>query len=256
MNYIHSVARLNAIRNYKIIPKQKLNEIENSGLNALIELLKDYKYTIVTQYNEKEILKLENFDKIMTTELEETLSILSNLLNSRHRWIINWLKSFFVMEIKNNEDFENINLDIERKKQFLEYFSKIKRLNSKIVEEIFKSIVDFENIKIFLSAKMIYTMQEANKIDFLPGGTVEIQKFLISYPDETLLEKELSNTYVGINLNIFNETNFYEYLHNIIKKLTGKTLYKFFTIEPLIAYFFDKLLEVRKIKELYIKFTN
>ena len=42
----------------------------------------------------------------------------------------------------------------------------------------------------------------------------------------------------------------------LIKKITEKTMYKFFTIEPLITYFLDKISEVKRIKELYIRFTN
>ena len=253
MEYIHENAKLNAIRNYKIIPVSKLQEAENVGLSRLYELLKEYKYTKILSLKEAEIDLFKSVEESVMFELQETIILITKFLRSKDKWIIQLLKFFYIdnLQLTNNEMF---NFDLQRIIKFKSFLLKIEEARNKHIKTLLRTLIDFENIKIFLSYRTISEIENVEQIQFLDGGNLKTKNFVKIFPDVEMLKKEVNKIYPKIDF--ADTTNFYLVMENEIKKIFFRYKNYFFTIEPLLIYFFEKFFEVQKIKNIFIKFAK
>lgn len=253
MDYTYQVARLNAIRSYKLIPDVVLQDIKDKSIPELLAVLKEYKYNKIftISHPEEKIYDTEIFESILTSELDETVLLIDSLLYSEHKWLTVWFKNFYLYLIISLE--KNTNFDIQRQIWFSTYEEKIKKLKSILVEEMFKFLVDFENIKLFYSYIISEEYTGSEKPVFLPGGKICKERFIDIFPSLEQLTKYLQWTdYAGLRLDLEEKHKpLYFYWIEILKKLVDKAKYYFFTIEPLVCYFFEKYIEIQQLKKIY-----
>ncbi len=247
MNYTFQVAYLNTFRQKKIIPKNILEELKlTKNLSSLVSVLKEYKYSKIFSFNdiEKEIYDSVNFESLLEKEIIETLNLTSELLLNKHKVLIPWLKYFY------SRNFENINSVILF---FNKYFLVFKKLNSKICENIFKLTIDFENIKLFLYYTQIFINTSTQQLYFLQYGNIKEYVFKDSFPSIETLNKYITTTfYQKIKLSpqpIKENLNYY--FNQYLQEFIWQSKFYYFTIEPIIAYFFEKLIETQELKEIY-----
>lgn len=244
MNYSFQVAYLNTIRPKKLIPENIIQDLyNNKSFSSLVSIIKEYNYNI-SNFKETELLNAYNFESIITNELLDTLNLIDTLLYENHRWIVDWLKNYFI-----DNNFTGIKVLIS----FLENsYLKFKKLNSKLLEELINLVIDFENIKIFLSYSLLKDVS-LKDIKFIKFGSFS-----------ELLLKELSFSVDNLNnilsfskyhkLKVYSQPvkeNFHYYLNHYLKELSWKSKFCYFTIEPIVFYFLDKLFETQRIKEIY-----
>ncbi|MFN3550686.1 MAG: V-type ATPase subunit [Endomicrobiia bacterium] len=247
MNYTFQVAYLNALRQKKIIPKNILEELKlTKNLSSLVSVLKEYKYNKIFSFTkiEEEIFDSVNFESVLEEEINDTLNLLSNLLLNEHKILIPWLKYFYS---KNFENIDSIMLF------FSKYFLVLKKLNSKICENIFKLTIDFENIKLFLYYTQVSTNTSAQQLYFFPYGNIKEYIFKDSFPSIETLNKYITTTfYQKINLSTQPiKENLNYYFNQYLQEFIWQSKFYYFTIEPIIAYFFEKLIETQQLKEIY-----
>lgn len=144
MDYIHEVARINTIRNYKIIPWVRIEEVRGNS-NALVDLLREYKYTKIGTATDKDLLYFENFDSIVSYEIEETIGLLNKFFKKEHRWLTDWFRYIFFDKEKVVDSNQNLGT-VKSRKNFLEWCkTKVSKLKSAILDDFFVSLIDFEN---------------------------------------------------------------------------------------------------------------
>lgn len=241
MNYTYQVAYLNTVKVKKLIPLQVLQEVDTSkNLSTLMSLLKEYKYPEITSFTNVNFLSAENFENVIYSELDNTVKFISQLLFDNDQWIINWFKYFFVpKEFNSIEDIINF---------YQNYTVLFQNLNSDFCFKLLRLVIDFENIKLFLT--YVVTGQK-DYLKFIPEGNIQVTKFEECYPQVEILNNYVASIFyplVKLNMQQENiEDYFYTYLSNIL--WTSKFYY--FTIEPIVSYFFEKLIETRLVKKIY-----
>jgi vacuolar-type H+-ATPase subunit C/Vma6 len=249
MNYTFQVAYLNTIRNKKIIPKNILQEIEtNKNLSSLISALKEYKYNKIFPLSnpELEIQNATNFESVLYAELKETIDFINTLLYEKHKWLTQIMEYFCT-----SLDFKDINSVVLF---FENQYNLSKKLNSSFCEKFIKTIIDFENIKIFLSFLKI----EKTPTEFISNGNIQKSKFNELFPSVEELNKYLQLTFypkIKIEPDLQNE-NLYFKFNYYLEELISQSKFFYFTIEPIIFYFFEKLIETQKLKKIYYEIKN
>ncbi len=256
MKYIYEVARLNAIKAYKLVPENVIEEIQKGNISVLVSVLKEYKYRKIFSLSnpEEEIKDAKVFDSVVVGEIEDTINLVDSLLHKEDRWFTRWAKEYSFssfLEYKTEEK----NLGFVRRKVFDFYYKKFVELKSKLVLDIYRFIIDFENIKLFVVSSLFNT--DVNKIGFLYGGKIQLNKFQEFFPSLDKLQKYLEfSEYSGIKIGFDIEPGIYYYENNILKHYLQQAKYYFFSIEPLICYFFEKLLEIRRLRHIYFYATK
>lgn len=246
MNYSFQVSYLNTLRQKKIIPYNVLEEIQsNKSLSSIVSLLKEYKYNRIFSFSnpEKEIYNATNFELVLETEIKETLDLLSGLLLDKHKFLILWFKYFY------SNNFENLDSIIIF---FKNHFVLFKKLNSVFCEKLLQLTIDFENIKLFLYYTEVHT-QFTQEIKFIPEGNIKEYSLKDCFPSIENLNKYIINTfYQKIKLSTQpQKENLNYYFNEYLKDFIWESKFYYFTIEPIITYFFEKLIETQKLKEIY-----
>lgn len=241
MNYTYHVAYLNTIRAKKVIPDYVFQELELSkSLSSLISVFKEYKYEkIFTLHNpELELYNSVNFETIINEELSNSIALINSLLLPPDKWISQWIQKFFLTFTAKAEELSR-------------FVNNFQQLNSSLCLELLKLIIDFENIKLFLS----YTIYEeaVDEKNFIPSGNINVKKFKEFFPSVESLTKFLNSTYypeIKLSSSLQKE-NFDFYFYIYLEKLVYKSKSYYFTIEPIVFYFFEKLIETQKLRKVY-----
>ncbi len=245
MNYTFQVAYLNTIRPKKVIPKNLLQEIENNkNIANLVSVLKEFKYTKIFLFSVPEISILDatNFENVLLTELYESLDLISSLLLNNHKWFIEFLK-FFI----NPTEIYSSNFVL-----FFEHYNKLfLKIKSNLCKKLFNLITDFENIKLFIS--YVITQRTHQELIFIPFGSIDEKKLKQLFPSIESLNKFLNfslypKTKVSEKLQK-ESINFYFNLY--LEELIWQSRFYYFTIEPIVFYFFEKLIETQRLKKVY-----
>lgn len=245
MSYSFQVAYLNTFRTKKIIPQVTLQEIIlNKNLSMLISVLKDYHYRKIFDLKnlEVDILDASKFEEIINQELIDTLDTINNLLKEKDKHVIGLLKYF--TDTNTNQSYD------ELFQFFKKYTIQFKNLNSNLCIQLLKLIVDFENIKLFLS----YILTKSPDVKFLPYGNIKYSILKEIFPSIESLNKVASVIYypTEIKLSIeLQQRNFNYYFTYYLQQLSWKSRFCYFTVEPIIFYFFEKLIETWYLKRAY-----
>lgn len=245
MNYTFQVAYLNTIRQKKVIPKNVIQEIENNkSFTYLISVLKEYKYSKIFSFTPPEISIFEstNFEDVLQTELKETIELISSLLLEKHIWLTNWLRFF----INSTEIYSTNFISF-----FAQYNKLFDKLGSYLCKKLFNLVVDFENIKLFLS--YVVLQKPLQELIFIPFGNIDEKKLKQLYPSIENLNKHLyysfyPKTKVSVQLQ---DENFNFYFNYYLEELIWESKFFYFTIEPIVFYFFEKFVETQKLKRIY-----
>ncbi|MCX7910950.1 MAG: hypothetical protein N2505_05160 [Endomicrobia bacterium] len=250
MNYSFQVAYLNAIRQKKLIPEYILEDISvKKNFSSLFSLFKEYNFK-VANFSDNDLLDAYNFELVIKNELEDTLVLINSLLYSQHSWLVDWIKSYFIE--KKFSNIEELILFFENS------YTNFKKFNSKLIEDLINLIVDFENIKLFLSYSLKAEVSAPN-LKFLRFGRIDDILLKKLFPSLESLSSYLSYTYypkLKLTIQPMKE-NINYYFNYYLKELIWQSKFYYFTIEPIIFYFFEKLIESQKLKEIYyeIKFS-
>ncbi|MCS7227507.1 MAG: V-type ATPase subunit [Endomicrobia bacterium] len=242
MNYTYQVAYLNTLRVKKIIPATTLQELESTkNMLSLISALKEYKYDKIFSFTspDTQIYDATLFESIIQQELNYTLSIIDTLLFQKDKWLVEWLSYFlFYSENKNFFDFNK-------------YIPLFNGLGSELCKKLLKLVIDFENIKLFLSY-ILLKKSSVEELKFISCGNIPDWKFKELFPSIDTLTKYLTTTfYPHIKISTSPEKiNFNFYFKYYLSNLIWESKLYFFTIEPIVFYF-EKLLETQKLKEIY-----
>jgi vacuolar-type H+-ATPase subunit C/Vma6 len=245
MKYTFQVAYINTIRAKKIIPKTILQELENNkNISNLVSVLKEYKYNKIFSFTTPEvsILNRTNFEDILQTELKESLELIDSLLLPKHKWFIN----FFLFFLNPVEVYSTNFVS------FFEHYNKLfNQLGSTLCKKLFTLIVDFENIKLFLS--YITIQKSIQELVFIPYGSMDEKKFRQIFPSVENLNKYLYySSYPKTKVSVLpQDENFNFYFNYYLEELVGQSKFFYFTIEPIIFYFFEKLIEIQELKRIY-----
>ncbi|MCS7151811.1 MAG: V-type ATPase subunit [Endomicrobia bacterium] len=245
MNYTYQVAYLNAVKTKKIIPYQVLQDAEaNKNFQTLISLLKDYKYNGFSLFNnpEVDIRASENFESIVFSELQSTTSLISKLLYDEHKWLVSWMQYFF--SFKDTQELSDIIIFHKN------YSQKFQSLHSILCTKLVKLIIDFENIQLFISYLIL---NKTDNLMFIPEGNIKEAKLKDCFPQIESLNTYLNTTFypqIKLSPNL-QKDNFYAYLDYYLYQLISESKFYYFTIEPIIFFFFEKLLETRRLKRIY-----
>ena len=218
-------------------------------MTHFVSILKEYKYNKIFSFAtaEKSILDTTKFESVLQDELNESLSLISSLLFIEHRWVIEWLTSFLNPTTIYSKDLFS----------FFSYYNKLFiQLDSSLCRKLFSVIIDFENIKLFLS--YVILQKSINELSFIPYGYIDIYKLKQLFPSVENLNKYLiysmyPKTKVSANLQ---EQNFNFYFDYYLEELIWQSKFFYFTIEPIIFYFFEKLIEIQKLKKIYYTIKN
>lgn len=240
MNYTYQVAYLNTIRTKKVIPKNVLQELAtNKNIVSLISVLKEYRYDRIFSLPNPEIDLYDAtlFETVVSAELEYTVSLIDSLLLDNDKWLVEWFSYFYP---------KNITVAT-----FDRYIDKFQNLHSMLCNRLLKLVIDFENIKLFLS--YINSSSADTTMNFLSGGNIHPSKFKDVFPSlETLVNILNFTFYPKIKLTTSPvKENFNFYFNLYLEELVWESRFYFFTIEPVVFYFFEKLLETQKLKEIY-----
>ncbi len=245
MSYSFQVAYLNTLRVKKVIPQTILQEIiSNKNLSMLVSTLKDYHYRKIFDLKnlEVDILDASKFEEIINQELDDTLDTIENLLKEKDKYVIGLLRYFNDSNTKQSYD--------ELFQFFKKYTIQFKNLNSNLCVQLLKLIVDFENIKLFL----LYMFTKATDVKFLPYGNIKHYMLKEIFPSIESLNKIVSVIYYSpeIKLSIeLQQKNFNYYFTYYLQQISWKSKFCYFTIEPIIFYFFEKLFEAHYLKQAY-----
>ncbi len=242
--YSFQVAYLNALRVKKVIPNNILQEINsNKNLSMLVSVLKDYNYRKIfdLKNTDQEILDSAKFESILEQELNDTLETINGLIKEKDKFIIEILTYFFNTEL---DTYEKIVLF------FKQYKPKIEKLNSTLCCQLLKLIIDFENIKLFLS----YIILGTKSVKFIPDGNINPLVLKEIFPSVENLNKVFSVVYYSPAIKVSIEPqnkNFNYYFIYYLQQLVWESKFYYFTIEPIIFYFFEKFIEVQYLKKIY-----
>jgi vacuolar-type H+-ATPase subunit C/Vma6 len=245
MNYIFQVAYLNTIKQKKLIPKNVIQEIENNkNFTYLISVLKEYKYNKIFSFTTSEIaiIKPTNFEDVLQTELKESLELIDSLLLPKHKWFTN----FFLFFLNPAEVYSTNFVS------FFEHYNKLfNQLGSNLCKNLFTLIVDFENIKLFLSYTTI--QKSPQELVFIPYGSIDEKKFRQIFPYVENLNKYLYYlSYPKTKVSVLpQDENFNFYFNYYLEELVWQSKFFYFTIEPIIFYFFEKFVEIQNLKKIY-----
>lgn len=241
MNYLFEVAYINSLRPKKIVPEKTFYELENNkSFAAIISVLKEFNYKKIF-----EIIDIRDaylFESVIITELNDTLELLNSLFKERHKWLTEWFKKFFLFIKK--EDIVSY---------FIDYFDKFMSLNSKLCQRLLKLIIDFENIKLFLSYTVVSEQKDVEK-KFIPYGNLDHKILSRVYPSIDLLNKQLAVVYPAFRVEVTTDAkkeNYEYFFRQYLNMLIWESKFYYATLEPLVFYFFEKLVETQRIKQIY-----
>jgi len=245
MNYTFQVAYLNTIRAKKVIPKNILQELENNkNISNLVSVLKEYKYNKIFSFAmpEVSILNRTSFEDVLQTELKESLELIDSLLLPKHKWFTN----FFLFFLNPAEVYSTNFVS------FFKHYNKLfNQLGSILCKNLFTLIVDFENIKLFLS--YITIQKSPQELVFIPYGSIDEKKLKQIFPSVENLNKYLYySLYPKTKVSVQpQDENFNFYFNYYLEELVWQSKFFYFTIEPIIFYFFEKLIEIQELKRIY-----
>ncbi|MEN3013521.1 MAG: hypothetical protein ABDH23_02760 [Endomicrobiia bacterium] len=245
MNYSFQVAYINTLRQKKIIPEGLLIDLaSNKNFSSFVALLKEYGYLLNLDLSSEKLLDGYNFESVIKKHLDETLYFIDSLFYPDHRWITDCLKNYFLEnKFNSQEDLNSFFKSI--------YFS-FKKLNSNLLNNLVNLIVEFENIKLFMSYTLVENIS-SKELRFINLGRISEILLKELFPSIEALNIYLSNTYYPyIKLTTQPATeNFNYYFIYYLKELIWQSRFYYFTIEPLVFYFLEKFVETQKLKEIY-----
>lgn len=267
-SYADEISKLDRVENYEKILSNTLNKtykdiFEISNDKAIVEVLYlKYVYHNLKVFVKEKLLN-ENFDSMYCGLFKnEILDFKQNVLDANFEYLNDYKDAIELFEKTNDPQDIDIFLD---KKCFEKILNIAKCFNLNMIEEYFKALIDFINIKTFIRCKRQNQVKEILEKSLIEGGNIEKDEIL----DMFFLEIEsLSSKFKSSKISKFLSTlieeyknnhtlkNFEKYVDDYLMNIIKDTNSINYGPEVIFAYLIAKEIEIKNLRLVLVGKIN
>lgn len=142
---------------------------------------------------------------------------------------------------------------------FKEVNNIIKRAKKSVVQEYYKTLIEYTNIKTFVRCKKIGVSFALFEKCFIDGGGLSLDKLKSIYPlvlDEAKEKMRFTDWKEAFEIVTDSLVAFETYIDNVLIRLTKKQKSEMFTPSPLLGYYLGKLSEIKVVRTILTCMKN
>lgn len=267
-SYSSEISKLDRIENYETILSNTLNKtykevFEISSEKSIVDCLQ-FKYLYHNlKVCVKEKLLNEDFDTMYSLfDRNEILDFKQKILDSNIDISKYYKMALYIFEKSKDPQDIDIFLDRECFKNILDL---VKKFNLNMIENYFKAMIDFTNIRTFIRCKRQKQSKEVLEKSLIEGGEIQKDEILALFFNEieTLNIKFKSSSISKVLSLIIEEykntsslSNFEKYVDDYLMDLIKETNSINYGAEVIFAYLIAKELEIKNLRLVLVGKVN